>query len=298
VSLLDSLVTQTQQPDEIVIVDGGSTDSTVRIIRAFIEKNKSFGKKIQLHVKPGNRSIGRNYGVEKASGDIILFSDAGCILDKKWVKEVTKPFENKETEVVAGYYKGRAETLFQKCLIPYVLVMADRVDPDNFLPATRSMTIKKETFERLRGFNEKLSHNEDYAFARMLKKEGISLAFQKSAIVYWIPRNSLGSAFTMFKRFAYGDIEARIVRPKVIVLFGRYTLCLIVFLLSIVFGSSLLLWFLAFCLVFYVLWSIQKNYRYIKDKRAFFYLPLIQFTADIAVMSGSIAGFIAQYKHG
>ena len=119
-----SILHQTRLPDEIVIVDGGSTDATASVISNF--KFQISNKKIvfKFLVKKGNRAVGRNKAISSASGDIILCSDAGCILDSRWVEEIVKPFKHKAVDVVAGYYKGNPQSVFEKCLVPYVLVIA------------------------------------------------------------------------------------------------------------------------------------------------------------------------------
>ena len=219
--LLESLSMQTVKPDEIIIVDGGSTDKTV-------EQIKRYKVKVKLAVKSGNRAVGRNEAIKLTSGDIILSADAGCVFDKNWVKNIVAPFRNPNVDVVAGYYAGLPKTVFQKCLIPYVLVMPDRVDPHTFLPASRSMAFRKSVWKKAGGFPESLSHNEDYALARNLRRIGAKIVFVKQAIVYWQPRKNMREAFYMFYRFALGDAEARIIRPKVILLFTRYIVgCLV-----------------------------------------------------------------------
>jgi len=279
--LIDSILIQTKTPDEVVIVDGGSKDQTVSSIRYRVSGIKT--PKFKVFVKKGNRSVGRNEAIRRCGADIIVITDAGCILDKNWFKNITKPLLEKNVDVVAGYYKAKSESVFQKCLAPYVLVMPDRVDSSNFLPATRSMAIRKSVWKKVGGFNEKLSNNEDYEFARRISNKGFDIKFERNAFVSWIPRTNLFQAFNMFYRFALGDSESGIIRPKVILVFVRYIVG--IYLLFINYYLLLIL------VVGYVLWSILKNYKYAKDNRAIVILPILQVTADFAVMLGTIRGF-------
>ncbi len=288
--LIDSIAHQSRLPDEIIISDGGSQDNTIREIN---KTTKRFPKlNIKVIVKKGNRSVGRNEAIKKAQGEIILSTDTGCILDKHWVENITKPFANKNVDVVAGYYKGLSDNVFQKSLIPYVLVMPDKVNEKEFLPATRSMAFRKSVWEKVRGFDEKLSHNEDYAFANKLKSVNAQIVFAKDAVVGWIPRENLKQAFIMFFRFALGDIQAKLYRDKVVYLFLRYIFAVYLVILSLIMKSVLLNSFLSLCFILYFIWSIFKNYKYVGHPKAFIYLPLFQFTSDIAVMLGTFFGLI------
>ena len=140
--LIESIVFQTKLPDEVIIVDGGSTDKTLSVISSLKSQTSNKGIKIKVIVKKGNRSVGRNEAIRISKGDVILITDSGCTLDSKWVENISKPFKDKAVDVVAGYYKGTFRNIFEKSLIPYVLVMSDKVNEKEFLPATRSVAFK------------------------------------------------------------------------------------------------------------------------------------------------------------
>lgn len=301
--LLNSLLSQTRRPDEVIIVDGGSKDNTIKIIKEWVSKIRSerFRKKIELIVKKGNRSVGRNEAIsrvfnlpviKKARSDIIVSTDSGCILDKNWIKNITAPFKNGKVDVVSGFYKGLGKSAFEKSLIPYVLVMPDKVKADKFLPSARSMAFTKLIWEKSGGFPTEFSNNEDFVFAKRLKKLGAKIVFKKNAIVHYLPRKNIIEAFLMFFKFAKGDCESGVLRPKVILIFIRYIILIWFLIYAYFFRLFFILEGIFYILILYILWAIWKNYRYVKDRDAILILPLIQITSDIAVISGTIFGFL------
>lgn len=292
VALVDSLLHQDTTPHEIIIVDGGSTDDTFQILKKLSGKHSL----LKVFQKTGNRSVGRNYGVSMAKNpSIIAFTDAGCIPHGDWLRNIIAPFGDPSVQVVSGYYEGRASSVFEKCLVPYALVMPDKSERTEFYPSTRSMAITKAAWDKSGGFDVRLFHNEDYAFAHWLKKMGFNFHFAKKAIVSWIPRKNLKSAAWMFMRFAIGDAQIGLIRPKVRMLYTRY--------LAFTYLAFVLIQFPRFFpliwagMAVYILWSIVKNYKYVNHPMAIFWLPVIQITADFSVMIGTLLGLMSK-AHG
>lgn len=285
IPLLESLESQTKPPDEVIIVDGGSTDNTLSAI-----SNKKI--KVRLLIKKGNRSVGRNEAIRNSKGEVIVCTDGGCVLQRDWIEQITKPFKDSEVDVVAGFYKGMVKNAFEKALVPFVLVMEDRLNPNNFLPATRSIAFKKNIWKKLEGFDEKLNNNEDYVFAKKLKKAGTKILFAKEAIVFWRPRKNLKEAFIMFYRFAKGDSESGIFRPKVILILGRYLIGIIFLLLFFYTHLPFLAILIAVLAISYVFWAVLKNYKYVDNLLSTFYLIVLQFLSDFAVITGTVSGLI------
>jgi len=282
---LSSIAIQSQKPDEIIIIDAGSKDKTVEIIKSF----QSLIDNLYLFVETGaNRSKGRNLAIKKAKYEIVAMSDAGCRLDKNWLSEIIKPFSDKKIMVSSGFYQAETKTIFEKCVTPFALVMPDKIDPKKFLPSSRSMALRKSVWKKSGGFPEDYSDNEDYVYANKLKKMKVKMFFAQKAIVYWFPRKNLFEFWTMIYRFSRGDSKAGLRKAKMASVFLRFVIFIFLILSCLFFNS--LIYFVFMLLLCYFFWPIYKNYRYVNDFRAIFILPVLQLTTDLAIIFGSIVG--------
>lgn len=287
---LKSLKLQSQKPSETIIVDGASSDKTKSIIEKFIRENKNLN--IHLIVKKGNISIGRNTAIKFAKNNLILCTDAGCILDKNWVKKISDSFKSPKVEVVSGFYKPTGKSIFQKCLGTYTSVMSDKLDEENYLPSSRSIAFKKSAWEKAGKYPQWLDRGEDLYFAKKLKEKNVNFKFVKDAIVYWSQKKNIKDAFMQFFGYAKGDGIAKNYRPQIPFIYLRYLFAFYLLFLTVLERSFLGIIFLFIFLSGYFLWAIKKNYKYVKEKKAIIYLPLLQITSDIAVMTGFGLGLL------
>ncbi len=283
-ALIRSLNEQSLLPSEIIVIDGGSTDATLTVLQSLHSSVP-----LRIAVRRGNRSCGRNYACQLARTKMIACTDAGCIPNRLWLSELIATQHNTNAEVVAGYYTPIITTPFTEASAAYTLVMPDRVDPEHFLPATRSMLFTKEAWQKAGCFDERLDDNEDYAFAHQLLRKKIGRAFTQRAIVYWNPRTTLFGFTWMIVRFARGDIYSGILRPKVIFLFSRFLVFGgLLFFLAHTYTASITLFVASLVIVLYTAWAVAKNVRY--SPRGWYWLPVLQCVSDGAVVVGSVWG--------
>lgn len=284
--LINSLRFQTVVPDEIIIVDAGSTDGTVEKIKVF--------KKVRLIISKGaSIARGRNIAVKNAKNPIIVMTDAGCVCDKKWVSEIVKPFRKSETQVVAGFYRMSGNSSFQIALKPFLGIMPEKFDKKRFLPSTRSIAFRKSAWKQVHGFSEKYDRaGEDTDFNRKIINEGIEIARAPKAIVDWEVPEDLIDSMKKFFFYSRGDVQSGDYLTshniKVMTVFIRYFIFLFLLFFSFIYTSLAVIFILIFCL--YLIWSVYKHRRFVKGWKARAYTAIIQIASDLAVMAGFLSG--------
>jgi len=90
---------------EIIIASDNSTDNTNSIVSAFIQKHPEFKISLYKVMNRKGKTNAQNEAVEKATGEIIVFSDANAILDKDAVINLASSFTSDDIVYVAGRLK-------------------------------------------------------------------------------------------------------------------------------------------------------------------------------------------------
>ena len=179
---------------EIIIADAGSTDKTVEIA-------KSFGCKI---ARGGMVAKGRNEGAKIAKGDIFLFTDADNIyLPDNFLNNLLEEFERRKLDIASFPIYPR-ESFFDK--IAYGIYnnwvwLVQRFSAY----ATNSVLVRKDTHQKIGGFDEEIKLAEDHFYAKRGKKLG-KFGFIKTAPVITSARRLKkdGSLKTYLKYLAAG----------------------------------------------------------------------------------------------
>ncbi len=102
-SLLSDLGAQTRIPDEVIVVDAGSTDDTVSIARRF-----PFVTLLEATPPVAN---GRNVGGRSADGDLIIFLDADVRLPEAFLERFVAEIERRRLDVACPLYRPHGSTL-------------------------------------------------------------------------------------------------------------------------------------------------------------------------------------------
>ncbi|NUQ36232.1 MAG: glycosyltransferase [Caldilineales bacterium] len=216
--LLESIAGQTLLPDEVLFVDGGSSDDTVAQIEAYADRLP-----LRVLVAPGaNISRGRNLAIAAAAGEIIAVTDAGVRLAPVWLEEITWPLrQNAELPAVAGWFEVDAATPFEAAMGATVLPTVSEIDPARFLPSSRSLAVRKSAWAAAGGYPEWLDYCEDLVFDFALRQQG-GLGWAPEAVAHFRPRGSLPAFFRQYYRYSRGDGKADLWRKRHALRYAAY----------------------------------------------------------------------------
>ena len=95
---LETLVNQTIEDIEIIVVNDGSTDNSKNIIKKYVEKYPK--KVIYLEKENGGLSDARNYGIPYANGEYIAFLDSDDYIVLDTYKEMYKIAKKENSDMV------------------------------------------------------------------------------------------------------------------------------------------------------------------------------------------------------
>ena len=209
-NLLDSLMVQ-EGDFEVIITDAYSGDGTVDIVKEYSER---YGN-IHLYMKGGTRGVGRNYGVEKAGGDVVAFVDGDCIANPFWLKEIRRSLEETGTEVVAG----RTINLGYAPFAELERVELVKSGFDVTFPSC-NLAYSRDLYQSIRGFDPQFMTAEDIDLNFRAVSVGASIVHNPDAIIYAMARDTFMGFFKQAFWNGFGRKQLTLKHGK---LWDRYS---------------------------------------------------------------------------
>lgn len=204
IKYLEDICNQTYLPDEIIIADGGSKDSTVKKIKEFAGSSI-----VTIRVVEKGRlniSQGYNEAIKVAKNDIIGITGIGNYYDRFFFEELIKAMESKEFDYVyspiRGYNANAFSAKYNKALL--------HGEEGNCLEiaSNHGALIKKKIFEDLNYFYEKFIYaGEDAEFYSLVKSCGYKGKIVKDAKVYWKTPTCWKEFLKQIKVYTIADLQ-------------------------------------------------------------------------------------------
>ncbi len=236
---LESLMPQLYSNCETVVVDGGSTDCTLDVI-------KQYPIKIVQEPKRGGISAARNLGVSHCKGDIVVFLDDDAIAEMDWLENLVKPFENEKVAGVSGKVIPITNTLFNREFAPDYDQGSDIKETKYFVGC--NMAFRKSAIVEVGLFDPKIKygHDENELCSR-LQEAGYRLIYTPYAVVQ---HNYVASFSALLKKkYKLGKshvyVEKKLERHPSLITKKRIAYLIsfpLLFLTFVFWGLSFLFW--------------------------------------------------------
>jgi arylsulfatase A-like enzyme/glycosyltransferase involved in cell wall biosynthesis len=201
-SFICSLLAQSSAPAEIIIVDGASSDGTLEILRKF---EAAHG--VVVISEDCNIAQGRNIGIRRSSSEIVAITDAGCEVDREWLRQIVLCFEAPERpDVVAANFKFDCRSPFEEAVVRATFSpVRESTAAAKYYPSSRSVAFRKSAWLAAGGYPEWLYAAEDTLFNIRLRQLGFRFSFCPAAVVRWRPRESWAALGRQRFNFARGN---------------------------------------------------------------------------------------------
>lgn len=214
--LVRSLTEQTSKDFELILVEDGSTVPC----EAAAENGRKAGLDIKyFHKENEGRSIARNYGLERASGDYFIFFDSDCVIPPDYFSTLTRELDARPLDCFGGPDAAHDSFTTTQKAINYSMtsflttggIRGGKIQLEKFVPRTFNMGFSRQVYERVGGFREMFS--EDIDMSTRIRLAGFSIGLIHNCPVWHKRRIDMGKFLRQVYVFGMSRITLKLLYP-------------------------------------------------------------------------------------
>ena len=213
--LMRSLAEQSLQDFEVMIVEDGSTVPCRDVVERYSDR-------VDVHYfykDNEGRSLARNYGIERATGQYFIFFDSDCVIPCDYFKTLRAALESDYVPCFGGPdAAGDDFTDVQKAISFSMTaflttggIRGGKVQLEKFVPRSFNMGYSRQVWERVGGFREMFS--EDIDMSTRIRQAGFAIRLIREAYVYHKRRTSIGKFARQTHVFGMSRITLKLLYP-------------------------------------------------------------------------------------
>lgn len=213
--LMRSLAAQSSQDFEVMIVEDGSTVRCQDVVERY-----AHSVDVHYYYKENEgRSIARNYGIERATGEYFIFFDSDCVIPSDYFSTLRAALDRHYVPCFGGPdAAGDNFTDLQKAISFSMTaflttggIRGGKVQLEKFVPRSFNMGYSRQVWERVGGFREMFS--EDIDMSTRIRQAGFEISLIRDAYVYHKRRTSLRQFARQTHVFGMSRITLKLLYP-------------------------------------------------------------------------------------
>lgn len=214
--LLDSLIRQTTDNFEVVIVEDGSTQPCKEVVEKYAAK----GLDVKYYFKSNEgRSIARNYGMDRATGSYFIFFDSDCVIPPAYFETISKVLAEKHYDCFGGPDAAHDSFSDTQKAINYSMtsflttggIRGGKIKLEKFVPRTFNMGFSREVYDRVGGYREMFS--EDIDMSTRIRNAGFTTGLITEAPVWHKRRVDFKKFFRQVYVFGMSRVTLKLLYP-------------------------------------------------------------------------------------
>lgn len=214
--LLDSLLRQTVRNFEVIIVEDGSSAPC----HEEVEAASRAGLDAHYYFKSNEgRSIARNYGMERSTGDYLIFFDSDCVIPPTYFETLERDLKQNPLDCFGGPDAAHDSFSDTQKAINYAMtaflttggIRGGKVQLEKFTPRTFNMGFSRRVYERVGGFREMFS--EDIDMSKRIQQAGFSIGLLRDVPVWHKRRVDFRKFFRQVHVFGMSRITLKLLYP-------------------------------------------------------------------------------------
>lgn len=242
--LLESLARQTCTGFETLVIEDGSSIGCHDIVKAYEERLQ-----VSYYFKENSgRSLTRNYGMERAKGDYLVFFDSDCIVPPDYFRKVTDYLDQTKADCFGGPDRAHESFTGMQKAISYSMtsflttggIRGGRKGLEKFVPRTFNMGFSREVYRKTGGFKDMFG--EDIDLSTRIRKAGFSVELFPDAFVYHKRRIGLKSFYKQVYVFGMARVGLYQLHPESLKPVHLLPACFVAGALFLLVSSFICLW--------------------------------------------------------
>jgi succinoglycan biosynthesis protein ExoA len=215
--MLDRLLAQSFPAKEIILADGGSTDGTLLVLRAYANRDQ----RITITDNPGRlQGAGLNCGLAASTGNVLVRLDGHSFIQPDYIERCVALLESTGADVVGGRMVARTGTGQMAPAIQLAMSRKWGAGPARFHHAGTAGfvetvylgTFRRESVERAGGWASDVGVNEDFDLNYRIRRAGGRIWYDPTLEVGYQPRETLKALARQY--FRYGRSKSSMLKKR------------------------------------------------------------------------------------